>query len=634
MEQTGEQRHFSLMVRLQEGRYEGKLSRDREGNPLQLGGLAPDAKPFNTRSDTLGSILSRLLTMDAGFIKEFDERFQLELGRYLYRETIGQAGWSDLPIEGDTELRILTDDEHISRLPWVLLARDGNFLCATGWSVSLGLPNAKNEDGFLPPSPSLLIVAPEPADRAPTQAARHIEELEKRLSSADRYLKRGEHLLVVDTWEDLLRVLPRFKADLLYYYGHGQGTFDSSRLLFPGTGTRAREVPVMDLTQAIREVGQDRLALAYINCCQADAGGILGAGRQLSEVAAAVVTNRTITPVSAAQAQAQAFWEALLVRGEPPHRAVADMYSRLANLGFTFGDARWMTPVLHRRYSVWQSTPPKPGNRTERDPHWRVTLDRITQAGQVLLETNNMLYRRWPRALAYFWYGEEGQGIQLFHERLWVELQRSAVGTTLYQVNPRWPDEWLESFRSFEDMMTEAFEVQDLEDVPGRIRGKMRSDSRKPALIYVCHKSLRYEDGVHPARMQEYLEWWDRVFATRLEEAGVHGLLGISFVSRNPARVQRLLSESLEGLHLERMAFHVLDKMEEVILKDLTHFLNIHGRSLPRGRSQAILQEILDRTGGRYEMTLEALKDLLDRNLDITGSDESRKPKISAEEVW
>src|SRR5436305_14953752 len=150
-----------------------------------------------------------------------------------------------------------TDDEHVARLPWVLLARDGYFLSAAGWSVSLGRPGVAEEEAFLPTSPNLLIVAPEPADQPPTQAEQHIDELERRLSAADRYFKRGEHLRIVKTWEELLLILPEFKLDLLYFYGHGRGTFDSSRLLFPDSDGRTREVPVADLAQAFRVAGQN-----------------------------------------------------------------------------------------------------------------------------------------------------------------------------------------------------------------------------------------------------------------------------------------------------------------------------------------------------------------------------------------
>ena len=207
----------------------------------------------------------------------------------------------------------------------------------------------------------------------------------------------------------------------------------------------------------------------------------------MGEVAAAVVTNRAVATIPAAQAQALELWDALLIRGEPPHRAVAGMYRRLANLGLTLRDVRWMTPVLHRRYGVWQSSPPRPRNRTERDPNWRVRLDRLKQVGQVFLETSQMLHQRRPRALAYFWYGEEGQGIELFRERLRVEFLQMPREISFHQVDPEWPDD----SRSFEDTMSAAFHVQSLEEVPGRIRGWTRSDPRRPALV----SSASLQDG-------------------------------------------------------------------------------------------------------------------------------------------
>jgi len=633
--QGAEQGRYTIEIHRQGEVYLGRLYRGTPDRSTALVGLALEAgaKPFSMREDTLGSVVARLIAMDIAFVREFDERFQLELGRYLYRETFGRAPWGDLPVESDVEVQVLTDDEHITRLPWVLLARGGDFLCASGWSVSLGRPGAEAGDVELPPSPYLLVVAPEPAGEPATEAAQHVGELERQWSDADSYFGRGKHLQVVSTWEDLLKALRAQKVDLLYFYGHGRGTLASSRLLFPGRGGAA-EVPVADLAQALRESGQDRLLLAYVNCCQGDAGGLLGAGWQLSEVAPAVVTNRTIASARAAQAQAKELWEAVLIKGEAPHRAVAGLYGRLGNLGLTFRDARWMTPVLHRRYRAWRSAPPRPRRRTERDPHWRVTLDRLKQAGQVFLETSHMLHQRRPRALAYFWYGEEGQGIELFHERLRVELLRSPAEISFHPVRPRWPEELRDPFGSFEDMMIEAFEVQSLDDLAGRIRTSARPNPRRSSLVYVCHQPLRKGEAVGPAHMREYLEWWDKVFAARLEDAGAYGLLGVSFITGNAAKLQQILTDCFDELDLNRMAFHVLDEMEKVAQRDLEHFLHTHGVPLPSGRRRAILQDILKQTGGRYEMTLEALKDLLDRPWDVASGGKPRRTADSAGDDW
>jgi hypothetical protein len=84
-----------------------------------------------------------------------------------------------------------------------------------------------------------------------------------------------------------------------------------------------------------------------------------------------------------------------------------------------------MTPVFHCHYDQWKANHPKPASRLERDPHWSLKLDRVRQFGQVFYQTSQMLQEHKPRSLAYIWYGQEGQGVDLFHKRLKFELMVS-----------------------------------------------------------------------------------------------------------------------------------------------------------------------------------------------------------------
>lgn len=590
--------------------------------------LGPNAVPFKDRPYTLGSLIERLIHMDLDFIKEFDERLQIVLGEYLYDQTFGKLNAWDLPTgESPVEVTIVTADEHMARLPWPLLAHRGIFLCATGWSVALAPSADALKDCEVPPHPRLLIVAPEPSDQHPTRAQEHLKELEELLSTASRYFKRGKHLEIVSTWEDLKPALDRCKPDLLYYYGHGKGNQKGSQLLFAtGPNRTTREVAVIDFAHLLRRAPADKLLLAYINCCQGDAGGLLGAGRQIGTVVPAVVTNRTIASIPAARAQACELWRALLLRGETPHQAVAGLYRQQGEMELTFGDARWMTPVLHRRYGRWQTNLPPRLRQENHDLHWRLKLDRSRQTADVTYGTREMLRNRNPRTRAYFWYGEEGQGVDLFQRRLRVEFQDAPTGTQLYPepVNPRWPDDLRQPFRSFQDMMVEAFQVESLEEIPLRIR--TRTPSRELlTLVYVAHPPILDPDVVQPSHMRDYLEWWDTYFVPLLREASVFGLLGVSFIHSNPAKLARQLNETLEQpepLELRDTMFIVLDELEEVVKQDLAEFLHWHGVHLPRNQRQTILEKILDRTGGRYEMTLEELKNLLHWPRDPTDSPE------------
>ncbi len=74
-------------------------------------------------------------------------------------------------------------------------------------------------------------------------------------------------------------------------------------------------------------------------------------------------------------------------------------------------------------------------------------------------------------------------------------------------------------------------------------------------------------------------------------------------------------------LELEDTGFHLLDEMEKLARSDLIQFFNHHRIRLPSMKKEKILDEIMEKSKGRYEMTLEALKDIVDRAFDFSYED-------------
>ncbi|MES1245135.1 MAG: hypothetical protein ABUT39_26255 [Acidobacteriota bacterium] len=596
--------------------YRGRIHRgDRDrGVELESLDLGPDSAPFPKRSHTLGALVERLATLDEAFARELDERFQTEIGMHLYAQTLGRVDAWDLPDEGDVEVQIVTLDEHIARLPWVLLNRRGGaFLSACGWSISLARSAEDQKDCELQPSPRMLIVAPEPPGWPPTQAAEHLDELEEMLGEADPRFKRNQHLKVVRGWDEIAPALASFQPHLLYYYGHGKGGMATSRLVFSSPSALEQTVPVADLAQLLRHSSAP-LLLAYVNCCQGDAGGLLGAGWQLGEFVPAVVTNRTVAYVSTARAQALELWRSILLLGDPPHQALATLHARIETPGHTFANTRWMNPVLHRRYARWTSSPPRPRSRMKHDPHWNVKLDRSKQFRQVFTDTEQMLREGSPRVLAYVWYGEEGQGVGLFHQRLQVELQERLERAWILKIEPRWPEELLNRYRSFEDMIAEACDLRDISQLDAWIRANSQGDRRTTPLFHVRHEPLRPGEPVKPSDLRIYLEWWNDYLVPILVDARAFGLLGISFLAqKDPAKLAKRLREAFKDLELEHVVHDVLDELEKIDLEDLKRFLRFYRVLLPRSMKERVLGRILERSGGRYEMTVEELRKLVDQ---------------------
>ncbi|MCP4687125.1 MAG: hypothetical protein GY859_03685, partial [Desulfobacterales bacterium] len=336
----------------------------------------------------------------------------------------------------------ITDDEHIARLPWVLLADKGVLLSTEGWTVSLSW-TAEPVDKELPPAPRILIVAPQPVGEEKTKAEAHLEELERMLSQKEPLLSRGNRLLAVYTWEEFKERIAGFKPDVVYYYGHGEGDANNARLLFAsGENHRHLKKPAADFALALKEL-DDPPILVYVNCCSGDAAGFLGAGRQFGRFAPAVVTNRTVAMIPAAQKQAMAFWEDVLLKGVAPHAAVSNVYRGLTDLGLSTADIRWMTPVLHAGYGIWRANPPRPPERLLHDPDWDLKLDRVAQFYTVAGMTSQMIQEGKPRSLAFVWYGKEGQGILRFHKRLSTELRKHLFNTSIMVVRPEWPADFV-----------------------------------------------------------------------------------------------------------------------------------------------------------------------------------------------
>lgn len=608
----------------QEG-YSGRIHQGtpEQAFPLPHLALGRTVQPVKDRDWTLDELLGAIIAYKADDIRAFDERVQLDVGRYLYAQTLGrlpQVWQQQLTRQTALELRILTRDEWIVRLPWNLLTDQHIFRCATGWSVAvcsrsgfMAYTSGQETSGnrplvcHLPPSPRLLIVAPQPVGVAATHAGEHLEDLENLLSSHDPRLCSGNHLRIASTWEQFIQLAQDFKPQLVYYYGHGIGDRQKTRLVF-ATGAALTRVdkPVADFALCLRRLETPPF-LVYMNCCLGDAGGFLGVGMQLGDFIPAVITNRTVAEIDVARAQAITLWKQILVYAVPPHQAVAAMYANLDLQQLTLADIRWITPVLHAHYTQWQATRSTPPDRLSDDPHWHLKIDRVSQYNSVIAQTRLMLREQKPKSLVFVWYGEEGQGIEIFHKRLLVELREELTNAFVYQRRPRWPEHLEDYHTAFSDVLTETFGVNTLEDIPARVRAESQG---RPTLIYVRHEPVRSTQLINPQSLKEYVLWWDTEFVPKLERKQF-ALLTVSFLVVNPpAFAEYVEDEHIEELDLKQTVFWLLDEMEKLAKKHLLLFLRTHNIELPRDRKDKVLQKILTQTGGRYEQTVEALKQL------------------------
>ncbi|MCP4702521.1 MAG: hypothetical protein GY862_37535 [Gammaproteobacteria bacterium] len=596
---------YSLDIHRQNRGYFGIL-RYPGGRSVHLGELAlgPDAEvAIKGRRFTLEA-LTRILSdsKDKPLQQAFDEPGQLEIGRYLYRQVFEKIFGEHPP---SAALRIQTHDEEIVRLPWALLAVGARFLVNDGWTVALtgGTPCPC----LLPAAPRMLAIMPRLSGNIETEA--HLLELKKQLF---RFMPRPENCLrTAETWEDFVRLTGEFKPQLLYYYGRSEAA--GTRLLFAaGSERKSVSRSATDFARVLRE---NRPDLVYINCCQEDdAGGLSEFGRQLEADIPAVAVNRG--PDDAARRQAMRFWEEVITRGEPPNRAVAGLYREVLGTNLDSANASWLTPVLHAHYSEWRATGRK-FTDTPRDAYWTLKIDRVSQFAEVSYLTGLMLKEEKPRCRAFVWYGCRGDGVELFHERLEKELREGAAA--FYPVAPEWPevlgDSTDDAFWSFQDMLQEAFDVDQVKDIPFAIRTRTRGV--RQVLVYVRHPSIKSVGRViNPRTLKTYLQCWDKFVLPELEP-GQFILSTVSFVVNKPGAFETAMEgQGLADENFKHTVFRLLDRMDVLARRDLREFLHSHDAGVPDNLPNAKLNELLDdilaRTDGRYEQTVEELKKLSD----------------------
>ncbi|OQY51225.1 MAG: hypothetical protein DRR08_33565 [Candidatus Parabeggiatoa sp. nov. 2] len=571
---------------------------------------------------TLKRLVEELITFDyndeeqARLKLKFDEREQSDIGQHLFDETFGKLKssiYNEILRYEQKEVRILCTDEHIARLPWVLLSDRGEFLSAAGWSIALQTEATTEAEVELPPHPKMLIIAPQPEDVADTEADVHVTELRDLLSWPESV---ETCLQVASTWEEFKTKVKSLEPDIVYYYGHGEGDINTTHLLFADQTQQCCKIPVADFAQVLRNLPK-RPSLAYINCCQGDTGGWLGVGRQLGKFIPAVLTNSTVAWIDAARAQASAFWRGLLKEGLTPHESVSGMRRRLVDDNTSFGDARWMTPVLHCHYHNWKTNLPSPTNWLEREPLWRLKLDRIKQVSEIFYQISEMIEVNLP-SLAYIWYGKTGQGVEIFHERLELELSKKLAYKVktikpswhknfVETIKPSWPDDFAHVHRSFNDMYRECFKVNALEDIPYCIQKHPNAGT----ILYVCHQQPISPSDINETRLKRYLTWWDTKIIPILKQANIYGLLGISFIVDDTAQFKTQFSQALDTLTLSNTVFRLLDELGDVLPEEVELFLKFNKIPVPNDDKKDLLNDIMRETNGQYEKTLEQLKALV-----------------------
>jgi len=233
--------------------------------------------------------------------------------------------------------------------------------------------------------------------------------------------------------------------------------------------------------------------------------------------------------------------------------------------------------------------------------------------------------------LAYVWYGKKGQGIDIFHRRLKVDLAADLREQAHFiEITPEWPMELFEPERAFEDMLCEAFSTDEFEDIPQIIRARTRGTSGMQTLIYLRHRPVTTKMPINPKSLKLYLNWLDKHFIPKLEKR--HFVLtAVSFEVAHANKFEKVIQrEGLRSLQLSGAVFRPLDELKHLNINDLYDFLLTHKIRLPKGKQDKLLEDIMKQTDGHYRETISALQQLVRRAM--IEEEESRDETDSSDE--
>lgn len=576
--------------------------------------------------------------------QQLDEAGMYAVGEYLYQQTLGQFPQHHLLPGEDVSLRIISTCPHIHRLPWNMLARDGLPL-HYGWHIALAV-EPDNRRVEWPALPALLVVAPEPwfnqqGQRIEaTQSEGHVQALRQRLTVSIPAYDTPELFQSVTTWAELQRALQTQHFDVLYYYGHGIGDQYASRLLFTTSGAVADLRSFQDLRQALQHAKGGAPGVCYINACFGNSGGRMGAGLQLGAVCAAVVANRTAAVTQTAMPQGQEFLERLLLEVRTPETALQDALTRC---GSTSGDVRWVTPVLHCHYGNWQAKrKPERFHLDKQDPHWEHKLDRITQSGELGKRAAFAIENRSPATVCCIWYGCNKVGVDLFHERVPLDLRALRLNVQVAHCRMDWPVAAIPHHQTYAECLLAGLRhsatslaraPEGLEGIP-RFLDQLAGQTGKRTLLHLRLKTINPETRMSPGKLGEFLEWWQEQVLPALKPARIQTLMTLGFELPNPAAMPQAFEKMLEPLNdrYQDFSVYLLPQLPLLQRHDLREFIKGFYPDLPRDKANARIDYIMVQGGGNYQKTLDLLTDLNNDALYAGGQPDPNP--FSDDDIW
>jgi hypothetical protein len=372
---------------------------------------------------TLPELLGVLDQRDRKTLEEKLSQSQLDkVGDLLFKVLLGstETAWQRVlnavysvagktPLYAPLRVRIQIaqnsgEDRRLWGLPWMTTWWGGKLLIRPygsqerGWSFETCGHTTELDDVVLHVPPKMLVLAPGLSDSSAgvrVQTATHIMALREQLNAGRRGWcgdgsKPGgdpERYVEVSDLQEARRALenPRFRPEILYYYGHGAVIEEQTYLLFgPGSGKRPRKQILDDKTNNIHL--RDLLArlggprpkplLVFLNACSLARAGWCSAGNLLGDDVALVLAHMAPVYGSDATEFAHRVLQQIL-NGRDPVEAAHELLPAARSSGAR-PVSDFTSVMVHASYRTW-TTHRAPGAGGHAGLKEALELDRESQ---------------------------------------------------------------------------------------------------------------------------------------------------------------------------------------------------------------------------------------------------------------
>ena len=408
----------------------------------------------------------------------------------LIRALQGNAAQGLEPNVRAVRLRLELSFSHDELLeqPWHLLSWMGQRLITSGWVIYLAPKEHKPEDGSFAWPPQVLLIAPEVGDGIDTQA--HVREVDCVLQDAGiprNSVKR------VGTREELKAACAGQRFDLVYFYGHGDATGDSPRVMLAidDFGDRKPDpLSIAELEQLLPRTGTTQLnpLIVYLNTCQTGAGGFHGAGNMLCGRGRVVLSHLCAVEASTARARAQRFFQQLLLKNRSPVDAFMPEQGKLPS-----DPLAWMAGAVHSSIRGW-SSPRERSAQVSHDERWPERLDRDRQRSSVTDVIRTSLIRnslaprqsltpeqaeKSPlRGVAFVAVAQEGNLLRRHGTQLFTFIKDDlGLGRPCFQIEVEVPKQQEPMTPEWNECLLSALNAAPGDQLSSAVRGYLRKES-------------------------------------------------------------------------------------------------------------------------------------------------------------